>query len=138
MTCDLCSRIKLGIRGSITPISKHRDSEKCKGKVFKVSKLDSKNRNLVSEAIEDPKVCCIGSVGENPCGFWGQDNYFTQLTLFLKRQVFNCIQLSISLFWDAIQKAAEFSQIIPCINVPIHCPSFPTAVSGISSHHMAI
>ena len=83
MTCDLCSQvIKLGTRGSITPISKHRDSVKCKGKVFKVSKLDSKNRNLVSEAIEDPKVCCIGSVGENPCGFWGQDNYFTQLTLF--------------------------------------------------------
>ena len=86
---------------------------------------------MVSEAIEDPKVCCIGSVGENPCGFWGQDNYFTQLTFFLKkRQVFNCIQLSISLFWDAIQKAAEFSQIIPCTNVPIHCPLFPTAVSG--------
>ena len=53
VTCDLCSQvIKLGIRGSITPISKHRDSEKCKRKVFNMSKLVSKNRNLVSEAIQ--------------------------------------------------------------------------------------
>jgi hypothetical protein len=53
VTCDLCSQvIKLGIRGSIGPISHHRDSEKCKRRVFKVSKLDSKNRNLVSEAIQ--------------------------------------------------------------------------------------
>ena len=51
VTCDLCTQvIKLGIRGSITHISQHRDSEKCKRKVFQVSKLDSKNRNLVSEA----------------------------------------------------------------------------------------
>jgi len=34
-----------GIRGSITPISQHRDSEKCKRRMFKASKLDSKNRN---------------------------------------------------------------------------------------------
>jgi hypothetical protein len=53
VTCDLCSQvIKLGIRGAITPISQHRDSEKCKRRVFKVSKLDSKNRNLVSETIQ--------------------------------------------------------------------------------------
>jgi hypothetical protein len=52
VTCDLCSQvIKLGIRGSINRISQHRDGEKCKRRVFQVSKLDSKNRNLVSEAI---------------------------------------------------------------------------------------
>src|ERR1700676_297026 len=48
VTCDLCIQvIKLGIRGSINRISQHRDSEKCKRKVFQVSKLDSKNRNLL-------------------------------------------------------------------------------------------
>ena len=52
VTCDLCIQvIKLGIRGSINHISQHRDSEKCKRKVFQLSELDSKNRNLVSEAI---------------------------------------------------------------------------------------
>ena len=52
VTCDLCSQvIKLGIRGSITRISQHRDGVKCKRSAFKVSKLDSKTRNLVSEAI---------------------------------------------------------------------------------------
>jgi hypothetical protein len=52
VTCDLCSQvIKLGIRGSITCISQHRDGVKCKRSAFKVSKLDSKKRNLVSEAI---------------------------------------------------------------------------------------
>ena len=30
----------------------------------------------------------------------------------------------------AIQKAVEFSQIITCTNVPIHCPLCPPAVSG--------
>jgi len=30
---------------------------------------------------ENPKMCCMGSVGENPCGFYGQDNCFTQLKL---------------------------------------------------------
>ena len=50
--CDLCSQvIKLGIRGSITRISQHRDGEKCRRKAFNMSKLDSKKRNLVSEAI---------------------------------------------------------------------------------------
>ena len=63
VTCDLCSQvIKLGIRGSITRISQHRDGVKCRRSAFKVSKLDSKKRNLVSDA--DPKV--LGSVGENP------------------------------------------------------------------------
>src|ERR1700689_2974461 len=53
VTCDLCSQvIKLCIRGSIIRISQHRDSEKCKRRVFNESKLDSKNRNLVSEAIQ--------------------------------------------------------------------------------------
>ena len=53
VTVDLCNQvIKLGIRGSIGPISLHRDSEKCKRWVFKVSNLNSKNRNLVSEAIQ--------------------------------------------------------------------------------------
>jgi hypothetical protein len=52
VTCDLCSQvIKLGVRGSINRISQHRDSEKCKRNVFKLSKLGSKNRNLVSEAL---------------------------------------------------------------------------------------
>jgi hypothetical protein len=52
VTCDLCSQvIKVGIRGSIAPISEHRDSVKCKRKAFNASKLNSKNRNLVSEAI---------------------------------------------------------------------------------------
>jgi hypothetical protein len=52
MTCDLCSQvIKLGIRGSINHISQHRDGEKCKRKAFKMSKLDSKSRNLVSGTI---------------------------------------------------------------------------------------
>ena len=53
MTCDLCSQvIKLGIRGSINCISQHRDGEKCKGKkAFRMSKLDSKSRNLVSGTI---------------------------------------------------------------------------------------
>src|ERR1700676_1504087 len=52
MTCDLCSQvIKLGIRGSINHISQHRDGERCKRKAFKVSKLVSKNRNLVSDII---------------------------------------------------------------------------------------
>ena len=47
VTCDLCNQvIKLGIRGSIGPISQH------KRWVFEVSKLNSKNRNLVSEAIQ--------------------------------------------------------------------------------------
>ena|SRR6266436_6461282 len=67
VTCDLCSQvIKLGIRGSINFISQHRDGVKFRS-AFKVSKLDSKKRNLVSDA--DPKV--LGSVGENPCGFCG-------------------------------------------------------------------
>ena len=49
VTCDLCSQvIKLGIRGSIHPISQHRDSVSCKRRVFKEFKLDSKSRNLVS------------------------------------------------------------------------------------------
>ena len=53
VTCDLCNQVmKLGIRGSIGPISQHRDSEKCKRWVFEVSKLNSKNRNLVGEAIQ--------------------------------------------------------------------------------------
>src|ERR1700676_4015106 len=52
MTCDLCSQvIKLGIRGSINHISQHRDGEKCKRNAFKMSKLDSKSRNLVSGTI---------------------------------------------------------------------------------------
>ena len=52
VTCDLCSQvIKLGVRGSINRISQHRDSEKCKRRVFRESKLGSKNRNLVSEAL---------------------------------------------------------------------------------------
>jgi hypothetical protein len=52
VTCDLCSQvIKLGIRGSINPISQHRDSVNCKRKVFNEAKLVSKNRNLVSQAI---------------------------------------------------------------------------------------
>jgi hypothetical protein len=43
VTCDLCSQIiNVGIRGSIAPISQHRDSEKCKRRAFNVSKLDSK------------------------------------------------------------------------------------------------
>ena len=50
VTCDQV--IKLGIRGSIGPISQHRDSEKCKRWVFKVSKLNSKIRKLISEAIQ--------------------------------------------------------------------------------------
>jgi hypothetical protein len=59
VTCDLCSQIiKLGIRGSINPISLHRDSEKCKRRVFKESKLDSKNRNLVSEEIQVMLFSC--------------------------------------------------------------------------------
>jgi len=28
------------------------------------------------------------------------------------------------------KKAAEFSKVLPCTNVPIHCPLCPTAVSG--------
>ena len=53
VTCDLCNQvIKLGMRGSIGPISQHRNSEKCERWIFKVSKLNSKNRNLVSEAIQ--------------------------------------------------------------------------------------
>jgi hypothetical protein len=52
VTCDLCSQvIKLGIRGSIHPISQHRDSVNCKRRVFNEAKLDSKNRNLVSQII---------------------------------------------------------------------------------------
>src|SRR5882762_7241039 len=52
VTCDLCSQvIKLGIRGSINRISQHGDCERCKRKAFKVSKLVSKNRNLVSDII---------------------------------------------------------------------------------------
>ncbi|KIM86980.1 hypothetical protein PILCRDRAFT_4223 [Piloderma croceum F 1598] len=54
VTCDLCSQvIKLGIRGSITPISQHRDSEKRKRRMFKASKLDSKSRNLAGEGSPD-------------------------------------------------------------------------------------
>src|SRR6202050_3486679 len=30
---------------------------------------------------KDPKVCHLGSIGENPCGFCGQDSCFTQLKL---------------------------------------------------------
>ena len=55
VTCDLCNQIiklAIGIRGSIGPISQHIDSEKCKRWVFEVSKLNSKNRNLVGEAIQ--------------------------------------------------------------------------------------
>ena len=44
--------------------------------------------------------------------------------------LFNCIQLPISPFWDAVQKAAEFSKILQCTNVLINCPLCPTAVSG--------
>jgi hypothetical protein len=47
VTCDLCNQvIKLGIRGSINHISQHRDGENCKRKAFKMSKLNSKSRNL--------------------------------------------------------------------------------------------
>ena len=53
VTCDLCSQvIKLGIKRSITPISLHRDSEKCKRKAFKESKINSRNQNLVSKLIQ--------------------------------------------------------------------------------------
>ena len=49
VTCDLCGQvIQLGVRGSIICISQHRDSEKCKRRVFSMVKLDSKKRNLVS------------------------------------------------------------------------------------------
>ena len=51
VTCDLCSQvIKLGIRGSIHPISQHRDSVNCKRRAFNEAKLNAKNRNLVSQA----------------------------------------------------------------------------------------
>jgi len=54
VTCDLCSQvIKVGIRGSIAPISEHRDSVKCKRKVFNASKLNSKNRNLAGDGSLD-------------------------------------------------------------------------------------
>jgi hypothetical protein len=52
VTCDLCNQvIKLGIRGSINRISQHMDGDNCKRKAFKMSKLNSKSRNLVSGTI---------------------------------------------------------------------------------------
>ena len=52
VTCDLYNQvIKLGIRGSINRISQHRDGENCKRKAFKMSKLNSKSRHLVSGTI---------------------------------------------------------------------------------------
>ena len=63
VTCDLCSQvIKLGIRGSITCISQHRDGVKCKRSAFRASKLVSKNRNLVSETILNMLCSCTNEL----------------------------------------------------------------------------
>jgi hypothetical protein len=61
VTCDLCNQIiKLGIRGSIVPISLHRDSEKCKRKMFKVTNLDSKkNRNVMNESNTNSSILLL-------------------------------------------------------------------------------
>jgi hypothetical protein len=68
VTCDLCSQIiKLGIIRSINPISLHRDSEKFKRRVFKESKLDSKNRNLMSEEIQVMLFSCSNQLMS---GWW--------------------------------------------------------------------
>ena len=77
----------------------------------------------------DPKVCHL-SVGENPCGFCGQDSCFTQLKL--KKHGGFSIASNCPYHYSGMQykKAAEFSKAVPCTNVPIHCPLCPTAVSG--------
>jgi hypothetical protein len=78
---------------------------------------------------EDPKV--LRSVGENPCGFCGQDSCFTQLKLKKSgglSTVSNCPYHYSGMHY---KKAANFSKTtLPCTNVPIHCPLCPTAVSG--------
>ena len=75
-------------------------------------------------------MCCIGSVGENPCGFCGQDNCLTQLKL--KKNGSYSIASNCPYHYSGMhyKKAAKFSTIVPCTNVPIHCPLCPTAVSG--------
>jgi hypothetical protein len=78
----------------------------------------------------DPKECHLRSVGENPCGFCGQDNCFTQLKL--KKHGGFSIASNCPYHYSGMQykKAAEFSKTNPCTNVPIHCPLCPPAVSG--------
>ena len=79
---------------------------------------------------KDLKACHLGSIGENPCGFCGQDTCFTQLK-FKKHDSFS-ISSNCPFHYSGMQykKAAEFSEALPCTNVPIHCPLCPTSVSG--------
>ena len=79
---------------------------------------------------KDPKECHLGSIGENPCGFCGRDTCFTQLKL--KKHDSFSISSNCPFHYSGMQyrKAAEFSEALPCTNVPIHCPLCPTSVSG--------
>jgi hypothetical protein len=71
--------------------------------------------------------------GENPCGFCGWDNCFTQFKL-LKNGSFpiapNCSYHCCGMQY---KKAAESPKISPCTNVSIYCPLCPTVVSGNTS-----
>jgi hypothetical protein len=72
-------------------------------------------------------------LGENPCGFCGQDGCFTSL---LEKKSGNSIKISITsncpYHYERMQykHAATSSSTMPCTNVPIHCPLCPTSVSG--------
>ena len=51
---------------------------------FNSNKMQNCIRSHILHAFrntEDPTVCHLESVGENPCGFCGQDSCFTQLKL---------------------------------------------------------
>jgi hypothetical protein len=75
-------------------------------------------------------MCHIGSVGENPCEFCGQNNCLTRLKL--KKPAGFSIASNCPYHYSGMQykKAAEFSKSLPCTNVPIHFPLCLTAVSG--------
>jgi len=103
------------------------------GEVINLNKMRNHVGSHILHALrntKDPKVCHLSSVGENPCGFCGQDNCFTQLKL--KKPTGLSIASNCPYHYSGMQykKAAEFSKSVPCTNVPIHCPLCPTAVSG--------
>ena len=103
------------------------------GKVMKLPSMRNHVGSHILHALHnhvDPIGCHLRSVGENTCGFCGQDNCFTQLKL--KKYGGFPVASNCLYHYSGMQykKAAEFSKTNPCTNVPIHCPLCPPAVSG--------
>ena len=100
MTCDLCSQvIKLSIRGSITLISKHSNSKKCRRKAFKVFKSDSKNQNLVSAAIQ---VMLFYASNQLMSGWWLSNNLQNKSYYLTWKLAYTDLQAVLSSLWESL------------------------------------